>query len=323
MASTGLGDEVFAGRSLCVVGNLNRDIKVASLPPSEQLFRDGETSVETIVETIGGGGANSACAAAALGARVAFLGKVGADDLGRRLERTLQRHGIEPHLARDSTQASGTSVALGFANGHRHFVSHLPANRSVRIDDLALAAMRGCQHLLRADVWFSEAMLFGGNRELFEAARKMGLTISLDLNWDPHWSRGESQVIKARKEAVRSVLPWVDLAHGNVRELMEFADAPDLSKALQHIVGWGAKEIVVHLGEQGAGYYQEGSWQIVPPAPIRQQKQTTGTGDVLSVCMMLLHGHRQISIPDRLRFANRIVAQFIEGQREMIPALAD
>ncbi len=322
-ASFALNDQVFAGRSLCVVGNINRDIKVASLPPSDPLFRDGETSVDSIVETIGGGGANSACAAASLGASVVFLGKVGADDLGRRLQKTLRQHGIEPHLTRDPVQPSGTSVALNFDNGQRHFVSCLPANRSMRKDDLDLAALGGCQHLLRADVWFSESMLFGGNRELLEAARKKGLTTSLDLNWDPHWNLGEAKVIHTRKQAVRSVLPWVDLAHGNARELMEFSDATDLPQALQRIVEWGAKEIVVHLGEQGAGYYQEGSWQVEPPAPITQRRHATGTGDVLSVCMMLLHGHPQLSIADRLRLSNHVVSQFIEGRREMIPPLAD
>ena len=72
-------DPIFAGSSLCVVGNINRDVKTAPMWAGEHLFADGETSVSSIIETIGGGGANSAFAAASLGARVAFLGKVGAD----------------------------------------------------------------------------------------------------------------------------------------------------------------------------------------------------------------------------------------------------
>ena len=82
-------ERLFEGTSLCVVGNINRDVKTAPLHAGEHLFRDGETSVSFVAETIGGGGANSAFAAAALGARVAFLGTVGTDALGDRLERTL------------------------------------------------------------------------------------------------------------------------------------------------------------------------------------------------------------------------------------------
>src|SRR5436190_13983727 len=178
-------DPIFGGSSLCVVGNINRDVKTAPVRAGEHLFADGETSVTSIGETIGGGGANSAFAAASLGARVSFAGKVGADALGDRLRRTLEHHRIAANLARDAQRPSGTSIALAFDNGHRHFISCLPANAAMCFTDIDLKVLRGHAHLLRADVWFSEAMLFEGNCLLFEAARNAGLQVSLDLNWDP------------------------------------------------------------------------------------------------------------------------------------------
>jgi hypothetical protein len=42
--------------------------------------------------------------------------------------------------------------------------------------------------LLRADVWFSEAMLAEGNHYLLERARAFGIEVYLDINWDPEWS---------------------------------------------------------------------------------------------------------------------------------------
>jgi len=316
-------EAVFAGTSLCVAGNINRDLKTAPLPAGEYLFHDGETSAASIEETIGGGGANSAFAAAALGSRVSFLGKVGADGLGDRLERTLKQHGIAPHLARDPRHESGTSLALNFDNGQRHFVSRLPANESLSFSDLKLEVLQGHQHLLRADVWFSEAMLFEGNQFLFEAARNAGLGISLDLNWDPQWGRAGASKIQQRKEAVRQLLPMVNLAHGNERELKEFADAPDLESALRKILDWGGEAVVVHLGSRGAGYFAKGLWREEPPAPTAARLHTTGTGDVLSVCMMLLNQKRDMPVQDQLRTANQIVAEFMEGKLDLIPKLAD
>jgi 2-dehydro-3-deoxygluconokinase len=314
---------IFTGASLCVVGNINRDIKTAPLPTGEYLFRDGETSTKSIEETIGGGGANSAFAAAALGAQVSFLGKVGADGLGDRLERTLKSHGISPHLARDMQHESGTSLALNFDNGHRHFVSCLPANESFSFPDLNQEALRGHQHLLRADVWFSEAMLFEGNELLFRAAHEAGLSVSLDLNWDPQWGRAASARIQQCKEAVRQVLPRVNFAHGNERELKEFADAPDLQTALRKILDWGAEAVVVHLGSRGAGYFAKGMWLEEPPAPIAARLHTTGTGDVLSVCMMLLSQRKEVPIQEQLRVANQLVGQFMEGKLNLIPKLVN
>jgi sugar/nucleoside kinase (ribokinase family) len=315
-------DRAFAGSSLCVVGNINRDIKTAPMHAGEHLFADGETSVASIAETIGGGGANSAFAAASLGARVAFVGKVGADPLGDRLERTLTNHGLAAHLARTKEHPTGTSIALSFDTGHRHFVSCLPANETLRFGDLDLDAVRGCQHLLRADIWFSEAMLFEGNQALFQAARKSGVPVSIDLNWDPKWGRAPEAEIRARKQAVRDVLPYVSLAHGNVRELTEFTDAPDLASALRCLADCGAEAVAVHLGSKGAGYYHQGSLVTAPPAPVKSQLHTTGTGDVLSVCLMLLHHREDIPILDRLHLANAIVAEFMEGKRRLIPPLA-
>ena len=314
---------MFEGSSLCVVGNINRDVKTSPLHAGEHLLRDGESSVSSISETIGGGGANSAFAAAAMGARLSFVGKIGEDPLGARLERTLARHGLISFLAKDPAHPSGTSIALALDNGHRHFVSCLPANEALTFEDIDLRSLEGMQHLLRADVWFSEAMLFGGNARLFQAATERGIPISLDLNWDPQWGHAPAAQIEARKQAVRDVLPLVTLAHGNVRELMEFTGAPDLDSALRNLTAWGAKAVVAHLGAQGAGYYQEGELLIEPPAPVRSLVNSAGTGDVLSVFLMLLHQRADIAIAERLRTANGIVAQFMEGSLSLIPALAD
>src|ERR1700740_3098483 len=107
-----LDESVFKHSSLCVVGNVNRDIKTAPIRTGGSLLNDGETPVASVIETIGGGGADSACAAAALGAKVGFLGKVGADPLGATLERALRKSGVTPHLARDKSHPTGTSINL-------------------------------------------------------------------------------------------------------------------------------------------------------------------------------------------------------------------
>ena len=316
-----LDESAFKSGNLCVVGNLNRDLKTAPMSSGNFLLRDGETSVAGISETIGGGGANSACAAAALGAKVAFLGKVGADSLGIILEQTLRRHGIATRLAKDKSHPTGTSINLAYATGHRHFVSSLPSNRALAFKDLDLSILPRFRHLLRSDVWFSEAMLFGGNAKLFQAARQAGLAISLDLNWDPEWNSASTKTIRERKQAVRAILPLVDLAHGNANELNEFADSTDLNTTLKRLEKWGVGAVVLHLGKKGAGYFQRGKLVVEPPAPVKKQANVTATGDVLSVCMMLLHHLAGAPARDKLRLANRIVAQFIEGRRQFIPVL--
>jgi sugar/nucleoside kinase (ribokinase family) len=316
-----MNESIFRGSKLCVVGNINRDIKTAPLHPGDHLFRDGETTVSSILETVGGGGANSAFAAAALGANVTFLGKVGADLIGKTLERTLLRNGITSYLARDEAHATGTSINLTFETGQRHFVSCLPNNESLSFDDLNLEGISKSDHLLRSDIWFSEDMLFGGNERLFQVARQAGLAVSIDLNWDPYSQRESGKTVSRRKQAVRTLLPLVNIAHGNVQELNEFADSTDLMTTLRRLEEWGVEAVVVHLGAKGAGYYQWGKYCVEPSLPAAAQVNTTGTGDVLSVCMILLHRQETIPNSEKLRLANKIVSEFIEGRRQLIPSI--
>jgi sugar/nucleoside kinase (ribokinase family) len=313
---------LFAGVSVCVVGNLNRDVKVHPVPGSSALLEDGESSVAGVSETVGGGGANSACAAAALGARVHFLSKVGADRLGRRLRLALERHGVRTHLARDQNSVTGTTVVLDFDSGHRHFLSCLPNCRTLEFKDLELACLPKCDHLLRADVWFSRPMLEGGNERLLARARKLGLATSLDINFDPEWSGGAGADIRRRKKLLRTVLPLVDMAHGNVRELCEFTDRPNLDSALKQLGKWGVGSVVVHLGRRGAGFYQGGELRVEPASPARRVVHATGTGDVLSVCMILLSANDRLSLSQKLRLSNCVVRDYIEGFRSFLPELS-
>lgn len=311
----------FTEASICVVGNINRDVKVHAVTGSEHLLRDGETSVQAITETIGGGGANSACAAAALGARVHFVGKVGADALGKQLRIAMEKHGVRTHLKADRACASGTTVALGLATGHRHFLSCLPNNQTLQFKDLDLRALSSCQELLRADVWFSRQMLEEGNERLLSEARVRGLRTSLDINFDPVWSSGSAREIRRRKRLLRNILSLVDMAHGNVRELCEFSDASDLNTALKLVSAWGAGSVVVHLGRKGAGFYSDGELVVEPANQARRAVHSTGTGDVLSICMILLAANEELSIPQKLRISNRVVREFMEGKRQLIPEL--
>jgi sugar/nucleoside kinase (ribokinase family) len=317
-----LDEAVFQGRRLCIVGNICRDVKTAPLPPEEGLFRDGETPTEFIIDTLGGGGANSALSAAGLGALVRFAGKVGDDALGAKLEAVLLARGVKTFLRRDPQTPTGSSIALSFTNGCRHFISSQPNNDTLSFDDIDLELLAEGGHLLRADVWFSAPMLAGGNGRLLEAARGHGLSTSLDLNWDPRWGFASENAIQERKQAVRQVLPVVDVVHGNIRELGIFADSRDLADTLKCLTDWGAGAVVVHMGAKGAGYYCQGQFTVEPCAPVRRHVNATGTGDLLSVCMMLLHDRKDVPIPEKLRLANRIVAEFIEGKRDLLPRLS-
>ncbi len=92
---------------VCVVGSLNMDLVVKA----RHLPRVGETvSGGTFATFPGGKGANQAVAAARLGARVAVVGRIGADPFGRRLVDELKQDGIDTaHVRVDHDAATGVA----------------------------------------------------------------------------------------------------------------------------------------------------------------------------------------------------------------------
>lgn len=96
------------GFDVVVVGSVNQDLTVLTAHHP----RPGETVMGRGHRSGGGGkGANQAVAAARLGARTAFLGRVGDDDHGYALRTSLDREHIDlTCLGIDSTAATGLAV---------------------------------------------------------------------------------------------------------------------------------------------------------------------------------------------------------------------
>jgi ribokinase len=93
---------------IAVVGSLNLDFIV----PVDHHPAPGETVLGgDHLQLPGGKGANQAVAAARLGRRVAIVGRVGADDPGRRLRENLAGEGVDVELLADDPDAP-TGIAL-------------------------------------------------------------------------------------------------------------------------------------------------------------------------------------------------------------------
>lgn len=108
---------------ITVVGSANIDL----VARCERLPRPGETVTDAEFDRVPGGkGANQAVAAARLGARVRFVGRVGRDDL---VLRSLEREGVDiSGVARDDGE-SGVALILVDRGGENVIVVAPGANR--------------------------------------------------------------------------------------------------------------------------------------------------------------------------------------------------
>jgi ribokinase len=115
---------------ITVVGSANVDL----VAWCERLPRPGETVTDARLQRFAGGkGANQAVAAARLGARVRFVGRVGRDDL---VLRSLEREGVDvTGVVRDEGE-SGTAVILVEASGENVIVVAPGANHRLGPEDV-------------------------------------------------------------------------------------------------------------------------------------------------------------------------------------------
>ncbi len=117
---------------ITVVGSANIDL----VARCERLPRRGETVSDAVFERIPGGkGANQAVAAARLGARVRFVGRIGRDDL---VLRSLRREGVDTSgVVRDEGE-SGVALILVESSGENVIVVAPGANRRLTPGDVEL-----------------------------------------------------------------------------------------------------------------------------------------------------------------------------------------
>ncbi len=113
-----------------MVGSANVD----HVARCEHLPRPGETVTDATFERVAGGkGANQAVAAARLGARVAFVGRIGSDDL---VLRSLEQAGVDTSgVVRDDGE-TGVALILVDSSGENVIVVAPEANRRLRPEDV-------------------------------------------------------------------------------------------------------------------------------------------------------------------------------------------
>ncbi len=223
----------------------------------------------------GGNATNFALQMAALGMRTSLVAAVGRDAFADTLRAAYRKHRVDARLKVDPRQATGTTVALTWADGRRALLTALGANAALRETDVPQPLLASASHVHRAGFWWATGLQGPPTVRLLRRARKAGATTSMDISTDPRgWSRD-------RVEAVRSCLPQVDTFFGNEVELCAVAGARDPSVAAERLLDLGVGEVVLHQAERGAAWFREGQRTSLPAfhVPI---DNPTGCGDVFN-----------------------------------------
>ncbi|MEO5998395.1 MAG: carbohydrate kinase family protein [Chitinophagaceae bacterium] len=249
-----------------VVGELNTDIILDQIGAFPEMGK--EIVARQMAITLGSSSAIFASNLSSLGAKVAFIGKIGKDHFGEFIIHTLQSKGVDTSSIRQSeVLRTGTTLVLNY-NEERAMVTYPGAMDELSLNDIIPTQLACAKHL-----HFSSYYLQAGLREnigkLFRLAKAYGLTTSFDPQWDPaeKWHMN-----------MEDILPFVDVFLPNEKELLNITATHSIQEAIDSIKHI-SNIIVVKMGNEGSLSWYNGNLLHKEPFLNKTVVDAIGAGD--------------------------------------------
>jgi len=262
---------------LIVAGEINPDLILSG--DVEPAFGQVEKLVDSAVLTVGSSSAIFACGAARLGLRIAFIGVCGDDTFGRFMLAEMNARGVDTSnvLVRPGGQ-TGLSVNLN-RGADRAILTHPGLIAALTAADVTDGLLRQARHLHVAS-FFLQTALQPGLPDLFARAHALGLTTSLDTNWD---SSGEWR-------GFDELLQQVDVFLPNENEALALTGAVSVESAAD-ILCQKCGTVALKLGALGALASHSDETVRASALPM-QIVDTVGAGDTFDAGFLygFLHG---------------------------------
>ncbi|WP_321329869.1 carbohydrate kinase [uncultured Ilyobacter sp.] len=232
---------------------------------------------EKFEKKAGGAPANVCAAAAKLGQKVGFIGKVGYDSFGKFLERTLIETRVDTRMLYFDREEPTTLAFVSLRkDGERDFIFNRGADENLSFKELDLDKLEE----VKIFHFGSATALLGGNLkktyyELMKYAKSKGAFVSFDPNW-----RGA--LFGERKEEFRAesikCLAQADFTKVSDEEARIISGKENLEEAVDEIHKYGTRSVVVTLGKEGTLLSIDGEKVVVESIGVKSV-DSTGAGD--------------------------------------------
>lgn len=287
-----------------------------------------DTGMALFARNPGGAPANVAAAVSRLGGASAFIGRVGDDMHGRFLIDTLRAIGVDTQGVQVDPDAFTTLAFVSLSpSGERAFSFARKPGADTRLTeaDLPEQVLEGSRILHFGSLSLTDEPARTATHTAVRRARAAGAIIAYDPNDRPLLWRDRAQA----RDAMRAVLPAVDVIKLSDEETALLTDAADPAEAAARLTAQGVGCVVVTLGAQGALVRTAADGRTVTVPGFRAKVvDTTGAGDSFwggfLYCLARSGKRPQALTSDEAaqfaRFGNAVAALNVSG-RGAIPAM--
>ena len=272
----------------------------------------------------GGAPANVAVAAARLGAKTAFWGKVGDDGFGAYLRKVLAENGVDGSGLRTGSQPTTMAIVSVDETGERSFRFLRGADRDICPEEVDEEAVLRSRILHFGSVSLTAGMCRSATIFAARTAHKHGGLVSYDPNYRPPLWANQAEAA----EWMTIPLPLVDIIKLAEEELPLLTGVTDLEEGTRVLEDRGLSLIMVTLGGEGVFCRWRGETWRQPGIPVKVA-DTNGAGDTFLGAVLSrlcrrgekpLEGLERPELEDILAFANRAAA-FTCSRSGAIPAM--
>lgn len=167
---------------ILAIGELNVDLILNNIDGEPEVGK--EKFAGDMILTLGSSTAIFAANAAALGAKVGFVGMIGQDTLGNLIRESLEAKGVDTSMLIETDEhSSGATIVLNYGED-RAMVTYQGAMAVMSFADIDKSVFEKCRHIHISSIFLQPA-LKADLEKILDYARVQGVTTSLDTQWDP------------------------------------------------------------------------------------------------------------------------------------------
>jgi len=270
------------------VGDINVDVIMGGLHSLPMV--DREVICDSYEVVMGASTVICACAYACLGGQASMVGLVGSDEYGDFMVKGLQGFGVNTDLVRRTDRVkTGVTVNMIYQST-RTQVTYPGTIAEFDGKELDASIFCGMDHVHFAGVYI-QAKLRPEITRLLTIARDMGLTTSLDPQWDAteQW------------EGMKEWLPLLTYLFVNKDEALSITGASSPEEASRRLTERTGCPLL-KMGEEGALVSTDGELKRIPAVKV-EVVDTTGAGDSFDAGFLYATLEKKMPFLDACRFA--------------------